>query len=150
VHHDSLTVQASSFVSRSVANIAHLGPANTTSTSLTTGHTTLLWWDLPDANEHPLFYVSVFGIIGSSFAIMGIFSNITQLFGTLRASRELFHRLLFVVVHATFRWHDTTPQGRMLNRFSKDIETIDGSLGDSIGNVNASVANLFASIITVA
>jgi ABC-type multidrug transport system fused ATPase/permease subunit len=104
---------------------------------------------MPDANEHPLFYVAIFGAISSSFAVVSIFSNGAQLFGTLRASRQLFRRLLFAVVHATFRWHDTTPQGRMLNRFGKDIETIDGSLADSIESVNSALANFFGSVITI-
>jgi ABC-type multidrug transport system fused ATPase/permease subunit len=146
VHDDSFTVQANSLVSRFTTHLAYVSPAMTTTTE---GGTTLLWWHLPDANEHPLFYVAIFGAIGSSFAVMSIFRNAAQLFGTLRASRKLFRRLLFAVVYATFRWHDTTPQGRMLNRFSKDIETIDGSLADSIENVNSALANFFASVITI-
>ena len=71
------------------------------------------------------------------------------------------------VVRATFRFHDTTPQGalaanpanqsfifvlagRMLNRFGKDVETIDSSLAGSLQAVNSSLAGFFAAIITVA
>jgi ABC-type multidrug transport system fused ATPase/permease subunit len=145
VHDDSLTVQANGFVSRFATNMAYL--SSTTVTTINGGR--LLWWNLPDANEHPLFYVGIFGAIGCSTAVVSIFNNGAQLFGTLRASRQLFRRLLFAVVHATFRWHDTTPQGRMLNRFGKDIETVDGSLGRSLEDVNSSLANFLASGITI-
>jgi hypothetical protein len=37
----------------------------------------------------------------------------------------------------------------MLNRFTKDIETVDTSLGSSLQAVNASMATFFASILTV-
>ena len=37
----------------------------------------------------------------------------------------------------------------MLNRFSKDIETVDGSLGSSLQAVNSSMATFFASVATV-
>ena len=37
----------------------------------------------------------------------------------------------------------------MLNRFSKDIETVDTSLGSSLQAVNASMATFFASVVTV-
>jgi len=40
--------------------------------------------------------------------------------------------------------------GRMLNRFGKDIETIDSSLASSLQAVNASLASFFVSILTVA
>lgn len=39
--------------------------------------------------------------------------------------------------------------GRILNRFSKDIETIDSSLASSLQNVNTSVATFVAALITV-
>ncbi|KAG6905178.1 hypothetical protein DXG01_004393 [Tephrocybe rancida] len=75
---------------------------------------------------------------------------VAQYMGALRASRILFKQLLVTVVRATFRFHDTTPQGRMLNRFGKDIETIDSSLAGLLQAVNTSLANFFASIILVA
>ncbi|TFY53857.1 hypothetical protein EVG20_g9943 [Dentipellis fragilis] len=105
---------------------------------------------LPRAQDQPLFYVGVYAAIGFAVGITSILSNITQYTGALRASRVLFRRLLERVVRATMRWHDTTPQGRMLNRFSKDIETIDSSLAFSLQAVNSSLATFAASVITVA
>jgi ABC-type multidrug transport system fused ATPase/permease subunit len=37
----------------------------------------------------------------------------------------------------------------MLNRFSKDIETVDSSLASSLQAVNTSLASFFASVLTV-
>jgi hypothetical protein len=39
--------------------------------------------------------------------------------------------------------------GRMLNRFAKDIETIDSNLAGSLQAVNSSMAGYFVSIVTV-
>jgi ABC-type multidrug transport system fused ATPase/permease subunit len=117
--------------------------------AMQTASTSWLGLHFPDANEHPLFYVSIYGLFGLAFALGSLFSMAVQTMGTLRASRLLFKKLLTTVVHATMRWHDTTPQGRMLNRFSKDIGTIDDSLDDSLEAVNSSLANFFASIITI-
>ncbi|KAF9027408.1 multidrug resistance-associated ABC transporter [Hymenopellis radicata] len=105
---------------------------------------------LPDAREHPLFYVGVYAAIGIGSATVGVASSAAQYTGALRASRILFQQLLVTVVRATFRFHDTTPQGRMLNRFGKDIETIDSSLAGSMQAVNSSLAAFFVSILTVA
>lgn len=128
----------------------------------------LLTLKLPNVNERPLFYVAVYSLIGLIGGVASISSSAAQFTGALRASRQLFHQLLVGVVHATMRWHDTTPQGlaslaplrvncflmniaigRLLNRFGKDIETIDSTLASSLQAVNASLATFLAAILTV-
>uniref|UniRef100_A0A8H8CJP6 Multidrug resistance-associated ABC transporter n=1 Tax=Psilocybe cubensis TaxID=181762 RepID=A0A8H8CJP6_PSICU len=104
----------------------------------------------PNASEHPLFYIGIYAGIGMATALASITSVMIQYTGALRASRILFKQLLVTVVRATFRFHDTTPQGRMLNRFGKDVETIDSSLAGSLQAVNSSLMGFFAAIITVA
>jgi ABC-type multidrug transport system fused ATPase/permease subunit len=74
---------------------------------------------LPDAHEHPLFYVGVYALIGFATATVGVLSTAIQYNGALKASRSIFRKLLTGVVCATMRWHDVTPAGRMLNRFGK-------------------------------
>ncbi|KAF9258654.1 hypothetical protein L218DRAFT_1004797 [Marasmius fiardii PR-910] len=85
----------------------------------------------PSASEHPLFYIGVYASIGLGSVLVNLCSVFVQLTGGLRASMVLFKQLLEKVVRATFRFHDTTPQGRMLNRFGKDMETIDITLSRS-------------------
>lgn len=103
----------------------------------------------PNARDHPFFYIGIYASISLGAALVNIAGAITQYTGALRASRILFKKLLTAVVRATMRWHDTTPQGRMLNRFSKDVETVDTSLAGSLQQVNQSLANFAASVITV-
>ncbi|KAF7311403.1 hypothetical protein MKEN_01042200 [Mycena kentingensis (nom. inval.)] len=112
----------------------------------TTGFLDIEW---PNASEHPLFYVGIYAAILGTSAFVTICSSAAQITGALRASRLLFKSLLVTVVRATFRFHDTTPQGRMLNRFGKDIETIDSSLSSSLQQVNSSLAGFIAAVITV-
>ncbi|KAF8626899.1 hypothetical protein AX15_004637 [Amanita polypyramis BW_CC] len=104
----------------------------------------------PDALQRPMFYIGIYAAIGLGGALVNVLSVSAQYTGALRASRALFKQLLVTVVRATFRFHDTTPQGRMLNRFGKDIETIDMSLAGSLQAVNSSLASFFAAILTVA
>ncbi|KAJ6491631.1 hypothetical protein C8R47DRAFT_1214434 [Mycena vitilis] len=105
--------------------------------------------EFPSAVERPLFYVGVYAAIGLITALVSVSSSLAQLTGALWASRTLFKALLETVVRATFRFHDTTPQGRMLNRFGKDIETIDSSLASSLQQVNSSLAGFVAALVTV-
>ena len=48
--------------------------------------------------------------------------------GVLRASRIIYLRLLTNVMHSPMMFFDTTPVGRILNRFSKDTYTIDETI----------------------
>src|ERR1700736_425983 len=61
--------------------------------------------NLPRAQEHPLFYVGIYSLIGLATATVDLLSIIAMFLGALRASRLLFRRLLIGVVHATMRWH---------------------------------------------
>jgi hypothetical protein len=45
--------------------------------------------------------------------------SLTNLWSALRASRVVHHRALTALVRAPVTWFDTTPVGRILNRFSK-------------------------------
>jgi len=109
-------------------------------------HSTDIKDHLPSVYEHPLFYVGIYAAIGLSIVFINVLSAGVQYIGALRASRILFSKLLGTTVRATMRWHDKTPQGRMLNRFSKDIETVDSSLASSLQNVNTCLANFFSSV----
>lgn len=58
--------------------------------------------------------------------------------------------MLHSVIRATPRWFDTTPTGRIVNRFSRDQETIDGQLSGSLRVVATWTAALIGAIIMVA
>ncbi|KAJ7624560.1 hypothetical protein FB45DRAFT_84390 [Roridomyces roridus] len=106
-------------------------------------------WELPNAVDHPLFYVGVYTGIGLVSMFVSFCSVAAQYTGALRASRVLFKGLLVSVVRATFRFHDTTPLGRMLNRFGADMDKIDQELAGDLQTVNSSLAGFFASVITI-
>ncbi|KAI0030294.1 multidrug resistance-associated ABC transporter [Vararia minispora EC-137] len=110
---------------------------------------TFALWSLPPAEEHPLFYVAVYAGIGLTASTVRITLVVMQFLGALRASRVLFKQLLVSVVRATMRWYDTTPTGRMLNRFSKDMDSVDLSIAAIMQEVNTSMASFLASVLTV-
>lgn len=51
---------------------------------------------------------------------------------SLKASRDLFEKLTSTILRTPLRWLDTVPTGRILNRFSKDFETVDTKLAGDI------------------
>ncbi|CAG2112465.1 unnamed protein product, partial [Medioppia subpectinata] len=78
-----------------------------------------------DRNGYYLGIYALFGVMQVCVVCMGWTSIIT---GTLCASKNLHERLLRATLHAPMSFFDTTPLGRVLNRFSKDIDIMDSSM----------------------
>lgn len=64
---------------------------------------------------------------------------------SLQASRFLFNRLLQRLTRAPARFFDVTPIGRILNRFTTDINTIDDALQSSARNFLSGILNFVVS-----
>lgn len=63
--------------------------------------------------------------------------------------RKIHDKLLDVVLKGSIRFFTVTPVGRIINRFSKDIETIDGSLNGSLRVVITFIASLIGAVVSV-
>ena len=83
--------------------------------------------DLGDSiqGKSDMFYITGYSIIGLTYVFVSFLRSILVFYGGLRASRVLFEKLLASVTSAKLRFFDTTPIGRVMNRFSKDMETVD-------------------------
>ena len=49
-----------------------------------------------------------------------------------RASKAMLHRAISNTLRAPMSFFDTTPVGRIINRFSKDVDTMDNNLTDDL------------------
>lgn len=76
--------------------------------------------------------IGVYAALGFIQALlMFIFSIMLTVFGT-HASKVMLHRAIVRVLRAPMSFFDTTPLGRITNRFSKDVDTMDNTLTDSM------------------
>ncbi|XP_014552272.1 hypothetical protein COCVIDRAFT_30305 [Bipolaris victoriae FI3] len=77
-------------------------------------------------------YIGAYAAFGFSQALfMFFFSFAVSIFGT-RAGKVMLHRAITRVLRAPMSFFDTTPLGRITNRFSKDIDVMDNTITDSI------------------
>ncbi|KAJ3053869.1 hypothetical protein HK097_003202 [Rhizophlyctis rosea] len=74
------------------------------------------------------YYVTIYGLIGLASIIAQQITYLLEAYGAYHASKRLHDSLLRRVIAAPVRFFDTTPLGRIVNRFSKDIGTIDSEL----------------------
>lgn len=107
------------------------------------------WEDLPSPNKDvkPWFLVYLY------FSIAGAFSALFYIalgyYASLQASRSLFISLIRRITRAPLRFFDTTPVGRILNRFTSDISTIDGALQNSARNCLSGILGFLVSFSVI-
>jgi ATP-binding cassette subfamily C (CFTR/MRP) protein 1 len=77
-------------------------------------------------------YIGAYAAFGFSQAMfMFLFSWAVSVFGT-EAGKVMLHRAITRVLRAPMSFFDTTPLGRITNRFSKDIDVMDNTITDSM------------------
>ncbi|KAJ2808508.1 hypothetical protein H4R20_000852 [Coemansia guatemalensis] len=77
------------------------------------------------AQHSTAYWLGMYLLIGLAGTAWDVCKIVFMFTGSVRASRSLHARLLRSVVRATPRFFDSTPLGRMINRFSRDMEAID-------------------------
>ncbi|PAN25430.1 hypothetical protein PAHAL_4G300900 [Panicum hallii] len=104
------------------------------------------WVDTNTSTNNTVFYLiilAMFGIINSLFTLGRAFSFA---FGGLRAAIYTHASLLENIISAPVCFFDQNPSGRVLNRLSSDLYTIDDSLPFIL---NIFVANFFSLLGTL-
>jgi ABC-type multidrug transport system fused ATPase/permease subunit len=97
---------------------------------------TSLWLSYWTSDKYPNFstgqYIGVYAGLGASVVLlMFVFSTYMTTCGT-NASRTMLQRAMTRVLRAPMSFFDTTPLGRITNRFSKDIQVMDNELSDAM------------------
>lgn len=87
------------------------------------------------SDEHGVnvgYYLGIYFLIGMLTLVLATVRSLVLFMGSLRASRRIHAQLLDRILRAKVRFFDTTPIGRIVNRFSSDLETIDQALAPSL------------------
>ncbi|XP_073722695.1 ATP-binding cassette sub-family C member 3 isoform X2 [Misgurnus anguillicaudatus] len=102
--------------------------------------------------ENVQMRVGVYAALGISQGILVTFSSFTLALGKIQAARKLHEALLDNKFHTPQSFFDTTPIGRIINRFSKDIYVIDEVLPSTmlmfLGTFFASLSTMIVIIIS--
>lgn len=114
---------------------------------------TSLWlsdWTSNKYNLPTATYIGVYAALGALQAmLMFCFSVMLSIYGT-RASRVMLRQAVTRVLRAPMAFFDTTPLGRITNRFSRDVDVMDNNLTDAMRMfflTLAMITSIFALII---
>jgi len=96
------------------------------------------------------FYILVYVLSSLAFFIGILVKTYLVVHFTLKASSQLHDKVFHKVSRATMAFFDTTPTGRILNRFSKDLDEIDVHLPFNIDSASLNIVRILISIGMVA
>jgi len=88
-----------------------------------------------DANyerQSQFFYLVLYATFSLTAGIFVFFRSMFLARFGVRASKELHKGLLHTILHAPMSFFDTTPTGRILSRFSKDLYSVDLEISDNM------------------
>ncbi|XP_051883066.1 canalicular multispecific organic anion transporter 1 [Pristis pectinata] len=93
--------------------------------------------------------IGIFGVLGLAqgiFVLLGVFLITGR---TITASRDLHSCLLRNILHLPMSFFDTTPTGRIVNRFAKDIYTIDEVIPMSFRSWLSCFFGVFSTVLVI-
>ncbi|BFZ19578.1 hypothetical protein BsWGS_22617 [Bradybaena similaris] len=94
-------------------------------------------------------YLVIYGVCGvAQGAFILVYAMITAA-KMADASGKLHAAMLFNILRSPMSFFDTTPGGRIVNRFSRDIEVIDNTLPATLKQTFGGIIRVLSTIITI-
>ena len=114
----------------------------------------MTWWTsntFGNASEtkYRNMYLGVYGGIGLFQSVIVMCYSAIIAFSTLNASRRLHKKMLTRVMMSPMSFFDTTPLGRIVNRFGKDVDVCDNTLPGSLQSWLSTFAQFIGTIVTI-
>ncbi|SCW00905.1 LAFE_0D00716g1_1 [Lachancea fermentati] len=97
-----------------------------------------------------VYYLFIYFAIGVAYAIIASSKTIISFMAGINASRKIFNLVLKKVLYAKLRFFDSTPIGRIMNRFSKDIEAVDQELTPFVEGAFVSMVQCLSTVLMIA
>ncbi|KAI9764254.1 MAG: hypothetical protein M1839_005970 [Geoglossum umbratile] len=109
----------------------------------------LSWWSADKFRLSTGQYIG--GYVGLSVvqAFLVFWFSIALTIAGTTASKVMLHRAMRRTLRAPMSFFDTTPLGRITNRFSKDIDTMDNNLADAMRMYLQSLSSIVAVFILI-
>jgi len=107
----------------------------------------LVYWTEDKFKWATTTYILVYMCWNISQIVLNLLYSVFMSFNGYRASKRIHRDAISRVIRAPISFFDTTPLGRIINRFSKDQDSLDGMLFMAIQGFISSIATTITTII---
>ncbi|XP_076389766.1 multidrug-Resistance like Protein 1 isoform X2 [Megachile rotundata] len=94
-------------------------------------------------------YLGVYGGLGIGQAMASFFCDLAPQLGCWLAARQMHIVMLRAVMRAPLTFFDTTPIGRIISRFAKDVDVLDTSLPQQISDSIYCLFEVIATLVVI-
>ncbi|KAI6025620.1 ABC protein [Pisolithus orientalis] len=110
---------------------------------------TLVWWESNAWHRSNSFYQTLYGCLGVAQAIFTFLLGASVDVMGYFVSQNLHHQSVQKVFYAPMTFFDTTPLGRILGIFGKDVDTTDNQLAYSLRLFYLGLASVLGSVVII-
>ncbi|XP_014219235.1 multidrug resistance-associated protein 1 isoform X2 [Copidosoma floridanum] len=94
-------------------------------------------------------YLGVYGAFGLGQAMTSFFCDLAPQLGCWLAARQMHNVMMRGVLRAPLTFFDTTPIGRIISRFAKDVDVLDTSLPQQISDTIYCSYEVIATLVVI-
>ncbi len=117
----------------------------------------LAWWSdtarsgvfRVEGLHNPLVAVVIYGLLGLGVLLANFGERLIWMMRATMAGRDIHNQSLASVLAAPLRFFDTTPMGRILNRFAHDMAGVDDELSWNFESFFRSFAQMVGTLILI-
>jgi ATP-binding cassette subfamily C (CFTR/MRP) protein 1 len=99
--------------------------------------------------ENRNLYISVYAVLGIVQGVANLALSMVMALSTLKASRGMHAAMLKNVLRAPMSFFESTPVGRILNRFAKDVDVCDTALPQFLGQFMYFVSSFVGTVVLI-
>ena len=100
-------------------------------------------------NSDPLYFFGLYFAFGAAESISELYREISSYRFGARASDRIHKSLLHRILRGPMRFFDTNPTGRILNRFSSDVDVLDGNIPNGMNDCVWCTFDVMAILIVI-
>jgi len=94
-------------------------------------------------------YLMIYGLLGLGHCVSTYLSSILLTIGAYFAAKRLHDNLLINVLRCPMQFFESTPMGRLTNRFTKDINVIDEDVPETVNSFIGCLFGIVSVIFTI-
>ncbi|KAL0486679.1 ABC transporter C family [Acrasis kona] len=107
------------------------------------------WSDSKDAASTAMYYLGIYCALGVLWLISLFITGVSFGFGSIRSTSFLHKKMLDRILHARMTFFDSNPVGRILNRFTQDLSTIDNNITQIVTKLYMEVLSCIGAVIII-